>query len=80
MTELKRAIEHFGGVSALAKSISVSRQVVDNWSRRNAKVPAIHAIKIEIASNGAVPISCIRPDIYELLKKAGYKNANTDQY
>ena len=61
---LQLAIEHAGGLTALAKLMpdSPSRQAVDNWTRNG--LPAKRAVHIEIALKGKIRRQELRPDLY----------------
>jgi DNA-binding transcriptional regulator YdaS (Cro superfamily) len=53
-----RAAEKAGGISALARSLGVSRQAVFQWNR----VPAERVLAVETYTG--VPRYELRPDIY----------------
>lgn len=59
---IQRAIDAAGGVSALARRIGVSPQVVANWRARG--VPPGRVLAIEEASNGVVTRHELRPDVF----------------
>lgn len=44
-------IAHFGSQSKLAQELDVSRSAVSHWRERGV-IPAAHAIKIEIITDG----------------------------
>lgn len=62
MSALERAIEHVGGLTALANAIKTTPQVVVNWRKRG--VPAERVIDIEVATRGEVSRHELRPDLY----------------
>lgn len=62
MDALRKSIEVLGGQSALAESIGVVPQVVNNWVRRG-NVPAEHCPGIEKATSGEVRCEDLRPDV-----------------
>jgi DNA-binding transcriptional regulator YdaS (Cro superfamily) len=62
MDGLHKSIEVLGGQSALAESIGLSPQVVNNWTRR-LNVPIEHCPSIERATGGKVTCEELRPDV-----------------
>ena len=64
IASLRVAIEHAGGISALARLMpdTPSRQAVDNWTKNG--VPAKRAVHIEFALEGRVRRQELRPDLY----------------
>ena len=60
---LKRAIEHFDGVTPLAEALGCSQPVVSNWLCRGV-VPAHRCVAIERVTKGAVTCHELRPDIF----------------
>lgn len=62
MDALNEAIEHAGGVSALAVAIGVTQSAVSNWRSRGVFVPPDHCASIETAAKGAVTRRDLRPD------------------
>ena len=60
---LKRAIEHFEGVTPLAEALGCGQPVVSNWLARGV-VPAHRCVAIEKVTNGAVTCYDLRPDIF----------------
>lgn len=66
MNPLDKAIEHAGGVTALAEKLGVRQSVVSNWRTRGAspRVPAERCIAIEHATGGAVTRQELRPDVF----------------
>lgn len=63
MSAIQKAIEHVGGVSALAGRLGVSYQAVQQWERAG-RVPAERALEVERATNGEVTRQQLRPDLY----------------
>jgi DNA-binding transcriptional regulator YdaS (Cro superfamily) len=59
---LKRAENHLGSQTALARAIGLVPQVVNNWHRRG-NVPAEYCPLIERATDGAVRCEHLRPDV-----------------
>jgi DNA-binding transcriptional regulator YdaS (Cro superfamily) len=75
MSALLKAIEHFGSQSALAKTINLAPQVINNWIRRN-NVPAEHCPAIEKATGGIVRCEELRPDVdWKYLRQTFEKEA-----
>lgn len=71
MAALDRAINHAGGLSALAKKIGLTPQAVCNWRHRG--VPPERCVDIEMVTNQKVTRRHLRPDIFgpaPALKKA----------
>lgn len=66
MNPLDKAIEHAGGVTALAEKLGVRQSVVSNWRTRGTspRVPAERCIAIEQATDGAVTRQELRPDVF----------------
>lgn len=63
MEALTKAIEHAGGVAALAKAIGCSPQVICNW-RIRGQVPPERCMAVETATGGAVTRGELRPDVF----------------
>lgn len=61
MEPIEKAILEAGGLTALATSLDVVPQVVNNW--RSRVVPVDRCIDIEKATNGAVRCEELRPDV-----------------
>ena len=66
MKPLDKAIEHAGGVTALADKLGVRQSVVSNWKTRgdDPKVPAERCIDVERATDGVVTRYELRPDVF----------------
>ena len=66
MSPLDKAINHAGGVTALAEKLGVRQSVVSNWRTRGDKprVPAERCIAIEAATDGAVTRHDLREDVF----------------
>jgi len=60
MNPLDKAIQLFGGLSALAKEIDVSSARLGNWRLRS--VPIEYCLAIEMATAGGVSRKELRPD------------------
>ena len=60
MNPLDKAIQLFGGLSALAKAIDVSSARLGNWRLRS--VPIEYCLAIETATVGGVSRKDLRPD------------------
>jgi DNA-binding transcriptional regulator YdaS (Cro superfamily) len=58
------AIEHFGSEAKLAEAAGVSQPAI-NKAKKAARVSADLAIKIESATQGAVPRWALRPDLWD---------------
>lgn len=85
MNPLDKAINHAGGVTALAEKLGVRQSVVSNWRTRgdDPRAPAERCIAIEQATDGVVTRYELRPDVFgdppakpaeqgaEPMKKAG---------
>jgi DNA-binding transcriptional regulator YdaS (Cro superfamily) len=63
MDALDQAINHFSGVSALARALGVRQSVVSNW-RMRGKVPAERCAAIEALTAGLVTCRDLRPDVF----------------
>ena len=62
---LKKAIETVGGQTALAKAIGVGQGRIWNWLNRDIKSPPGEFCRpIQIATNGAVTVHDLRPDVF----------------
>ena len=69
MDPIKQAVKAVGGQqSELAKRISVSPQIVNQWVTGKRPVPAHHCIAIEEATGGAVTRYDLRPDVFGAVK------------
>jgi DNA-binding transcriptional regulator YdaS (Cro superfamily) len=66
MNPLDKAINHAGGVTALAEKLGVRQSVVSNWRTRgdDPRVPAERCIAIEQATLGEVTRYELRPDVF----------------
>ncbi|MBT2142714.1 MULTISPECIES: helix-turn-helix domain-containing protein [unclassified Rhodanobacter] len=66
MNPLNKAIDHAGGVTALAEKLGVRQSVVSNWRTRgdDPRAPAERCIAIEQATDGAVTRYELRPDVF----------------
>ena len=63
LASLERAIEVSGGLSALARALSIpNRQTIDMW--RSRRIPAERAVEIELALEGKVMRHELRPDLF----------------
>ena len=62
MKPIQKAIKHAGGVSALAASLGVLPQHVNNWVKRG--VPATRCIDIENAVGGTVSRYELLPEVF----------------
>lgn len=49
MATFNEILDHFGGVSGLARTLGCAPQAVSMWKR---KVPAVRAFQIEVLSGG----------------------------
>ncbi len=74
MDALKRAIQHAGGQSALARAIAVSPQAISNWIARG-NVPAEHCPAIEAAMPGVVRCEDLRPDVAWSVLRSSHEQA-----
>ncbi len=61
---LQRAVEKAGGQSALARACGVKQGHVWHWLNKSLRVPAEHALAVEVATGGAVSRHELRPDIF----------------
>jgi len=69
MDPIKQAVKAVGGQqSELAKRISVSPQIVNQWVTGKRPVPAHHCIAIEEATGGAVTRYDLGPDVFGAVK------------
>ena len=62
-TALDRAINHVGGVSALARLLGTNQSTVSNWRARGV-IPAERCAAIEEATEGKVTRADLRPDLW----------------
>lgn len=62
MDALLKAIDAVGTQSALAKSLGLAPQVVNNWIRRG-NVPAEYCPAIERATGSLITCEQLRPDV-----------------
>jgi DNA-binding transcriptional regulator YdaS (Cro superfamily) len=68
---VRRAIDHAGGVTALARKLDVSPPTVAQWASNTRPVPAERCPQIDRATSGAVRCEELRPDIeWAVLRKA----------
>ncbi len=67
MNPIERAIAAKGGIKELAAALGVSRNVVWNWQSRG-KCPATQALAIEAVTNGLIPATLLRPDVFHTPK------------
>ena len=63
MNTLDKAIEHAGGVSALAELLDIGQPTISNWKTRG--VPAKRFKQIEKALNGAVTLNDFLNEFYQ---------------
>lgn len=62
---LVEAILEFGSVNRFAKSLGISRQVVNGWLHISALAPPVrHCKTIEELTGGKITRSHLRPDIF----------------
>ena len=62
MDGLDKAIEWFGGVSAMGRAIGASQSKISNW-RGRGNIPAEYCPAIEKSSHGRITCESLRPDI-----------------
>lgn len=62
MSPLDRVTEFFGSQKAAADVLGVTPMAFSQWKRR--RVPVEVAVRIDSATNGAVPKETLRPDIF----------------
>lgn len=60
---IKRAVNHAGGQSALARTLGVTPQAVQRWCSEG-RVPACRVLDVERAVEKSVTRNELRPDIY----------------
>lgn len=51
---LIKAIKRFGSQSALARALSVRRNVINNWLNRDKRIPFEYASAIDLLTNGEI--------------------------
>ena len=70
---LNQAIAYFGGSqSTFSRAIGTnSMKVVNNWIRRNRRVPAEWCPSIEEATGGTVSCELLRPDVKWYVLRTG---------
>ena len=61
---LRRAVDHLGGQSALARAMGRRQSVISYWLYHAREIPAVAAIDIERATGGVVRRHEIRPDLF----------------
>jgi DNA-binding transcriptional regulator YdaS (Cro superfamily) len=61
---LQRAVDKFGGRSALAARLGVSTEAVRQWLAGVSKVSADRAVQIETATECVVKREELRPDLF----------------
>lgn len=61
MTPVERVIQAYGGASALARRLGISRNAVSDW-RRNGRVPEDRVEQIKEVTGLSEHL--IRPDLY----------------
>lgn len=59
---VRTACEHVGGITALARLLSVTPQIVHKWAAGQQPVPIIRCVEIEEITNGLVTRKQLRPD------------------
>ncbi len=67
MNALDKAIKHVGGVTRLAEKLGMRQSAVSNWRLRGkpkGRVPAEHCRAVEAATDGAVTVHDLRPDVF----------------
>jgi len=57
----KQAYSYFGGQTAIARLLNLSRQAVDNWGRRK-RIPLHHQIELNHRSEGKLVVT-MRPTV-----------------
>lgn len=60
---IKKAVDFFGGQTALAKEIGATQQQIWNWLFRGDEVPVLFILKIEKKTNKLITRHDINPDI-----------------
>ena len=60
---LEFAIELLGGVSEMARLLSVNPSAIGNW-RRRGRVPPDRCMQIEMHTRGKVKRKALRPDLF----------------
>jgi len=59
---MRKACEYFGGITALARLLDVSPQLVHRWASGQQEIPHIRCVQIEKLTNGDVTRQMLRPD------------------
>ena len=67
MDAIERAIQIVGTLTAFARQVGVSPQVVTHWRKRG--IPAERVIEIERVTAGKVSRHELRPDLYPIAKE-----------
>lgn len=62
-TAIQKAAQAAGGQSALARKIGCTPQAVQRWCK-TGNVPADRVVAVELAVDGAVSRTELRPDLY----------------
>lgn len=62
---LKKYLEENGHGSAaeLARSLGVSHVLISQWANNVRPLPSLRALQIEAATNGALRVEDLRPDV-----------------
>jgi DNA-binding transcriptional regulator YdaS (Cro superfamily) len=63
MDTFQEALTFFGNQSRMARALGVTPQAIHQW-RLRGQVPIEKALAIEIASNGVISKTKLRPDIF----------------
>jgi DNA-binding transcriptional regulator YdaS (Cro superfamily) len=67
---LEKAIEIVGSQRALAESLGVSLQAVNQWVNGKRPIPPKRAFDIQKLTGGRVRAASLRPDLAEIFSEA----------
>lgn len=59
---MRKACELAGGITALARLLNVSPQLIHRWASGQQEIPHIRCVQIKKLTNGAVTRQMLRPD------------------
>lgn len=63
MKSIRKAVEHAGGISALARGLGVTPPTVHQWLKGQRPIPAERCPAIERLTGRAVTCEQLRPDV-----------------
>ena len=78
MNPINTAVQHVGGISALAKALGVTPPTVHQWLKGQRPIPAERCPAIERLTNRTVTCEALRPDVAGLLKAKPKRRAERE--